>query len=112
MHLCLSEVWLSRRVGPDLLPYSFELSAADVLQILPFWRCGCRLVKIDGNLKALPDLRPYMPRHSHTVLYRHTLNGNEGHHISSAHAGMRTLMFGQVNKLRCLPNSANGRFLN
>src|SRR6185437_14582546 len=58
-----AEVRLASGVGEDFFANQFELSAANILQILALGRsCGC-LVEIHGNLIALPNLLTYMACH-------------------------------------------------
>src|SRR2546421_3106799 len=61
--------------------------------------------KVDRNLITLPDLRPHVARHGHTVLEREALNRNERHHIRCAHTGMRPLMLVQDRKSTRLNSS-------
>src|SRR5262249_7756521 len=95
-------------IGCNLAAHSLELSAADVLQVLPLGSGGCRLVEIDWNLVALPDLLAHPPGDGHAVFQCDTVDGNEWHHIGRANSGMRYFMTGQINQLSGFTHAANG----
>ena len=111
MHSWLPKIGLTRRVRANLIAYAFKLSPPDVLQVLPLGSRRRRLIEVNRNLIAPPDLRSYMPRHGHTIFNRDAFNRNKRHYIRCPHPRMCSLVFGQIDQLGRLANAANGRFL-
>src|SRR5207244_12875103 len=91
--------------------HALTLAATDHVQILSHRDCRGRLVQINRNLVALPNLLANMPRHGHTIFDRHPLNGNKRHHVRRAHPRMRSLMHVQINQLRRFANATDGGLL-
>ena len=57
------EIRTARGIGLNFFAEPFKLSAADVLQVLAVGMRRRRLVEVNGNLKALPDLFSDLPGH-------------------------------------------------
>src|SRR5437870_8032724 len=111
MHSEVAEVRLPCRNCGDLGTNALKLAATDTLQILSLRDCRSRLVQINRNLMALPNLFANMPRHGHAIFDRHPLNRNERHHVRRAHPRMRSLMHVQINQLRRFANATDGGLL-
>src|SRR5208282_2630159 len=112
MHAGLAEIRLARGIGLYFGTYAFELTAADILQVLPFGRGRGGFVKIDRDLEAFRNLGADVARHGDAVFNRHTIDRNKGHDIGCSHARVRTLVFREIDQLGGLPYPANGGFLN
>ena len=97
MDASIAEIGTASGVSGDLVADSFELSAANVLEVLTLRRRGGRFIEVDGNLVPLPYLLAHVPRHSHAIFNRDALNRNEGHHVGGSHPRMRTLMLIQID---------------
>src|SRR5438552_1914549 len=111
MHSRIAEVRLPCRICGDLGTNALKLAATDTLQILSLRDCRGRLVQINRNLVALPNLLANMPRHGHAIFDRHPLNRNERYHVRRAHPRMRSLMHVQINQLRRFANATDGGLL-
>src|SRR5208283_3933079 len=108
----LAEIGLARGVGRNVGTDAFELTAANVLQVLTLGR-GCGgFIEIDGDLKAFCDLGSYVAGHGYAVFDSDAVDWYEGHYVGCAHTRVRTLMFGEIDQLGGLPHAANGSFLN
>src|SRR5208337_3045464 len=112
MHARLTEIRLARRIGGNLRADAFELTAANILQVLPFRRSRGGFIKVDGDLETLRNLSSDVSCHGDAVFDSDAVNRDKGHDVGCAHARVRTLMLGQIDQLGGLPYPANGSFLN
>jgi hypothetical protein len=63
-------------------------------------------------LEALPDFGANVLGHGDAVFDGDAVDGDERNNVGGAHAGMRALMFSEIDELGGLANAANGGFLN
>src|ERR1017187_5735617 len=112
MHAGLAEVRLARGIGLYFGTYAFELTAANIFEVLPFGRGRGGFVKIDRDLEAFRDFGSDVARHGDAVFDGDAINRDKGHDIGCSHARVRTLVFREIDQLGGLPYPANGGFLN
>ncbi len=86
MHARFADIGTARGIRGNLGPDAFKLAAADVFEPLPFRSSGSRLVEVDGNLIALPDLSADVVRHGHAVFNGDAVDGDEGDYVGGSHA--------------------------
>src|SRR5271155_3222644 len=99
--------WVGRNVGTD----TFELTAANILQVLAFGRGRSRFIKINWDLEAFRDLSSDPARHGYAVFDGDAVNRDKGYDIGCTHARVRALMFGEIDQLGGFAYSSNGGFL-
>ena len=97
MHAGVAEIGTARGVGGDVGADAFELSAANVFQILALGSGGGGFVEIDGDLIPLPDFFADMARHGYAIFDGDAVDGDERHDVGRAHAGMRALVEVEVD---------------
>ncbi len=108
----LAKIGLARGVGRNVGANAFELTAANIFQILPFGRGSGSFIEINRNLKALCDLGSNVARHGYAVLDGDAVNRDERDDIGRAHARVRALMLGEVDQFGGFAYSSDGGFLN
>src|SRR5215468_2746207 len=87
-----AKVRLARGIGSDLIANAFELSTADVLEVLPFGRSGRGFIEINRNLVPLPNLVAYMACHGDAVFNANAFNWNERYDVGRSQPRMCALM--------------------
>jgi hypothetical protein len=94
----VAEIRAPRRICLDVFTQALKLSATDVFQSLAIGMRGCRLIQVDRNLEAFPDLFANVAGNGHTVFDRDAFDGNERYHVGCANTWMRSLMFIEINE--------------
>src|SRR6185312_2355651 len=105
-----AEVGSAVRVDLDLFPHALELTLANVFQAAALGAACGRLIEVDGDLIATPDLGSGPLRQADTVLQRGTFEGDKGNYVGGAEAGMSALVAAQVNALGGEADGAHGGF--
>src|ERR1039457_5875347 len=108
MHAGLAEIRLAGGISRNFGTYAFELTSANILQVLPFGRGRGGFVKIDRDLEAFRDFGSDVARHGDAVFDGDAVNRDKGHDIGCSHARVRTLVFREIAQLGGLPYPPNG----
>src|SRR5208282_2077911 len=112
MNARFAEVGAAGGIGRYLVANAFKLPAANVFQILAFGGGRSRLVEIDRDLIALPDLLADVTRHGYTIFKGDAFDGDEGDDIGCAHARVRAFVIVEVDQLGGLACAEDDGFLN
>ena len=94
----------------DLGLEALVLATADVGQIAAVLTRGGLLVEVDGDAQLPTDPLPHPTGHGHALLHGHAAEGDEGHHVGRADAGMLALVLRHINELRRLRHASEGGF--
>ncbi len=108
MQARLAYIGRALRVRQHFLAQAFELAPADVLQIHPVGPARGRLIEVDRDLEAPPDLFPHPFGEAGAFLQRDAFHRDERNHVSGPDARVNPGVKIQIDQLDRFPDRPQG----